>query len=210
MSDNAGVYWTDPAGVYKQPEVFNPPAFQNANNARHAIWHFGRMLELLVYTSDNADWRADNADLVDDGRYERGAPLVVSVRGVWQPNTQKRGRGMIDAVEGSRSEGNFVLHLDSHDPVNIAAAAAHPTVFPNGIRLVDADDRGTDGIYNFPMAIQFRGNRYKIKQPMAFFEGGDEELHNEGAIYRADCQLWHDRYHEREARGDAPVWGPGA
>jgi hypothetical protein len=188
--------------------VHNPPSGQNANNARHAIWHFGRTLTLEVFTSLNHKWRASDADLIDDGRHERGAPLVVQINAVWQPNTQKRGRGVVEEVSGGRSETSFIIHLDSHDPVNIAAAALHPTVFPNGIRLVDFDEVGTDGLFNFPMAIVYRGSRYKVKQPIALWEGGDEELHTDGAIYRAECQLWRDEHHERDARGQGPAWGP--
>lgn len=211
MTEIAGQYWADTPAVYKQPFVHQPPAFQNANNARHAIWHFGRMLDLLVYVNANHAWRASDTDLVDDGRHERGETLVVSIRGVWQPNTQKRGRGVLDAVEGSRSENNFIVHVDSHDPVNIAAVANTPgaaAVFPNGLRLFDFDDFGIEAGINFPMAIRFRGTKWKIKQPIPLFEGGDEELHTEGAIYRAECQVWNDRHHERDGRGSAPVWGP--
>lgn len=211
MTELRGLYWEDRVGTYQQPTVVNPPAFQNANNARHAIWHLGRMLTLHVYTSDQHVWRVGDTSVEDDGRHDRGTPLVLQVRGTFQPNTQKRGRGWMDVVESGRSETNCIVHLDSHDPVNLAAIAGTPgaaAVFPNGLRLVDPDDRGTDGIVNFPMAIVYRGNRWKIKQPIALYEGGDEELHLEGAIYRAECQLWHDRYHEQDAVNNNPVWGP--
>lgn len=209
MTDPRGKYWSDVPGTYIQPLVNNPPALQNANNARHAIWHLGRMLTLLVFPSSTHVWRAGDADAIDDGRHDRGAPIEFQVRATWQPNTQKRGRGVVDGVEAMRTESNFIVHLDSHDPVNLLAAATHPEIFPNGVRLVDPDDFGTDGIINFPMAILYRGNRYKVKQPIALYEGGDEELDTEGAIYRAECQLWHDRFHERDASVPAePFWGP--
>lgn len=210
MTDPAGIYWQDSPGTYKQPLVHNPPGMQNANNTRHAIWHLGRMVELLVFTSPNHVWRVGDDDPVDDGRHERGEPVIISIRAVWQPNTQKRGRGVMEDVSGGRSENNYIIHVDSHDPVNLAAIAPHADIFPNGLRLVDFDEYGTDGLINFPMAVRYRGTKWKIKQPISLFEGGDEELHTEGAIYRAECQLWHDRHHEREARGSAPVWGPRA
>lgn len=201
----------DTPGTYRQPTVHQPRPFQNANNARYAIWHLGRMVNLLVYPASNHKWQADNTDPIDDGRHERGEPVVVSVRAVWQPNSQKRGRGVLDRVEASRSETNFVVHIDSHDPVNLANIAAHPIasgLFPNGLRLYDFDDFDPESQFNFPSAIEYRGVRYKIKQPLSLWEGGDEDEHADGAIYRAECQLWIDRHHEREARGTAPVWGP--
>ena len=212
MTDPNGIYYAQAPGTYIQPQVLDTPPFQNANNARLAVHHLGRMLELLVFPTANHKWRVGDDSLEDDGRHERGDPLVLQIRGVWQPNTMKRGRGVIDAVEAARSETNFVVHIDSHDPVNLAAieAAGAAASFPNGLRLADFDDRGTDGLVNFPMAIVYRGNRWKIKQPIALYEAGDEDLHLEGAVYRAECQLWHDRFHERDARTGAnvPVWGP--
>lgn len=211
MTTAAGKYWTPESQAYRQARVVQPPSLQNGNNARHAIWHFGRTLTLHVYPGTQHKWRASDGDAVDDGRHERGDPFVVQIRGVWQPNTQKRGRGVIDAVEASRTENNFILHVDSHDPVNIKAIEETPgasSIFPTGLRLCDFDDPSAAAGVNFPMAIVFRGAAWKIKQPIALWQGGDEELSEEGAIYRAECQLWSDNHHERDARGASPVWGP--
>jgi hypothetical protein len=161
-----------------------------------------------VYVPDQHVWRASDESILDDGRHERGIPLVLQVRGTFQPNTQKRGRGVMEDVSGGRSEDNYILHIDSHDPVNLKATCRHRLLFPNGLRLADFDDLHEATGVNFPMAVRFRGNTYKIKQPISLWAGGDEEMGVDGAIYRADCQLWRDRHQERDGRGSAPVWGP--
>lgn len=195
------------AEAYVQPAVVQPPAFSNASNAKEAIWHLGRMLELLVFPAGNHKWRASDADPIDDGRHERGEPVVVPFRGMWQPNTQKRGRGVVDTVEAGRTEQNFIVHLDSHDPVTLAAIEASPEInalFPDGLHLHDFDAPGHE---NFPMAVRFRGLLYKVKQPLAFFEAG-ESTNPQNAMYRAECQLWEDVQHERNAVANPRVWGP--
>ena len=168
------------------------------------------MLELLVFTSANHKWRSTDADTTDDGRHERGAPVVFNVRGTFQPNTQKRGRGVMEDVAGGVSETNYITHMDSHDPINLIAANTRPDIFPTGLRLFDFDDYGLEAGVNFPMAVRYRGNTYKILQPIAMFGGGDHTITPHGAIYRAECKIWRDTHQERDARGGAPVWGPSS
>ena len=211
MTDKATSIDTWKRGAYVQPRVINPPSLQNASEARKGIWHFGRELELLVFTPQNHAWRAGDASVVDDGRHERGIPLSLKIRGTWQPNTQKRGRGVIDAPGGGRTENNFIIHVDSHDPFNLDSIQATPgagLIFPNGLRLFDFDGFGLEEGINFPMAIVFRGTKWKIKQPIPLWAGGDEDSSFQGAIYRAETQSWVDRHGERDGRGPSPSWGP--
>lgn len=195
--------------TYQNPTVINPPQFDNPGGAHMAVLHFGRMLELLVFTAANHKWRSTDADPIDDGRHERGAPVVFNIRGVFQPNTQKRGRGVMEDVTGGLSETNYIVHVYSHDPINLTAVQARPDVFPTGLRLFDFDDYGLEAGVNFPMAIRFRGNTYKITQPIALFAGGETQ-DNDSAIYRAECKIWRDANQERDARGGTPVWGPSS
>lgn len=193
--------------IYRQPIVINPPQFENPGGAHMAVQHFGRMLELLVFTAANHKWRSTDADPIDDGRHERGEPAVFNIRGTFQPNTQKRGRGVMEDVTGGQSETNYIVHVDSNDPINLRAVRARLDIFPSGLRLFDFDDYGLEAGVNFPMAIRFRGNTYKIMQPIALFAGGEVQ-EGDAAIYRAECKIWRDAHQERDARGAAPVWGP--
>lgn len=196
--------------VYQQADIIEPAGSQTAGNARHAIRHLGRMLVLAVYPAADAVWQVGDADATDDGRHYRGDPVMLDIRGVFQPNTQKRGRGVVDDVEGARSEVSFILHVDSHDPVNIEATSARPDIFPNGLRLYDVDAEGEDGGSNYPMILHFRGDKFKLRQPIALYSGGDPLLDTDGAIYRAECSLWRDKHHERPATPteNVPAWGP--
>lgn len=194
--------------VIATPNVILPGGLENASHARGAVQHFARKLELWVYPTENSVWRASNDSPVDDGRHDRGEPVKFDIYGTWQPNTLKRARGLIEGPEASETESVFIVHLDSHDPRNLEAVAARDDIFPNGLRLVDPDDRGTDGIVNHPMAIMFRGNKYKVQKPLALYAGGVADQDVQGAIYRAECSLWEDRYQEREARSNGREWGP--
>lgn len=195
-------------GTFITPRIISPEPFGNASTARHAIWHFGRMIDLLVFLPENHVWRSTDGDSIDDGRHARGEPAVLSIRATLQPNTQKRARGVLEDVSGSRAEVNYIVHLDSHDPVNLKAARKYPVLFPDGIRLADFDEPAEPTGVNFPMAVRFRNIAYKIKQPIALWAGGGDTPERSGAIYRAECQLWRDRFQERDARGADPAWGP--
>lgn len=208
MTQVSGPYWNERPGVYRQPPVIKPPTGQNANNARHAIWHFGSQLVMEVYPTGGR-YRVGDSDLIDDGRHDRGAMRLVTVRGVIQPNKA----GSIDLVqdyEGERSEGSLVLHLDSHEPFNIAAAQGDVDIFPNGIRLIGPDMLAPDDRFNHVAVFQFRGRRWKVLSVAELFKAGDEDLQTDGAIYRAELGLFADRSHERSADPSlqAPEWGP--
>lgn len=211
MTNPAGQYWIDGVNVYLQPQVINPPNGQNANNARHAVWHLGRALTIEVYPSGDGQYRAGDLDPVDDGRFDRGAARLVTVYGVIAPESG----GSIavqQAFEGERTEGSMMLTLDSHQPENIAAAQANADIFPDGIRIIGSDMVGTDDRHNFATVIRFRGRRWKVLTVAEHWEGGDEELHTEGALYRCTLGLLRDQSHERDAVPGmvetAPVWGP--
>lgn len=212
MTDKKGIYWKRQQGTYLQPDVIESPAMQNANNARHAIWALGRMVEMEVYPSAQG-WRASDEDPVDDGRHDRGEPTVVKVRAVIQPRSgdQNGSSELFDLPEGQYTHGEVVIHLDSHDPINLCAADDHPELFPNGVRVLGPDTEGTDGQKNFATVFRFRNRRWKVTRMLELFEGGDEELSCEGATYRMLAEEFKDRSHERNATPEtaaAPYWGP--
>lgn len=201
-------YWQDSAGVYRQPTVINPNAGANANNARQAIWHLGRELVLECFEAEGG-YRVGDDDPIDDGRYDRGAARMVTVRGVIQPKRE----GSIQVkqeFEGERSEGQMILHLDSHEPFNIAAAEANDDIFPDGIRLVGPDMEAADGARHHVTIVQFGGRRWKVLAIAELSEGGDAELHPAGIVYRAELGLFVDASQERRAVPElrVPDWGP--
>lgn len=209
MTDPKGIYWSQKPGTYLQPTVIDTPAGQNANNARMAIWHLGRELDLEIYPTSEG-WRVGDTDPVDDGRHDRGAPRIVRVRGAIQPLSSGGSSGLQQNREGERTEGQVVVHIDSHEPFNILAAQANSDIFPNGIRIIGPDMELADDRFNFTTVIRFRSRRWKVLECMELFEGGDEELAFEGAIYRTVCGLMNDRNHERDAKPAdfTPEWGP--
>lgn len=202
MSDANDVYWRRTQGKYQQPVVEEPPGNQNPNNARQAIWHLSRSIDMEVYAPEQLGlgWRASDADPVDDGRHDKGAPVLVTVKAVVQPELRRSGTNTVTgSVEGERSEGRLIVHLDSHQEENALAASAFPDLFPNGIRILGSDTEGTDERQGFATVFRFRNRRWKAVRVEEHFEGGDEDLQTEGAIYRAYCELLRDRSHEREA-----------
>ena len=219
MTDTHGSYWTRTAGSYQQPSVIEPPSGQNANNSRHAIWHLARKLTALVYPTENAVWRASNGNAIDDGRFERGQPIEVEFYGTLQPDNDDRGSHTItDAQEGEFHEGSMILHVDSHQPENLLAAASAnavvPDLFPDGFRILGSDHGPTDGRTNFATVVKYRNELWKVKHIMTLYEGGDEQDSPDGAIYRAECKLFRDDTHERNATpavaaaNDQDGWGP--
>lgn len=212
MTDLKGIYWKRSKGVYLQPDVCEPPIDQNANNARHAIWHMGREIEMEVYPTLQG-WRASDGDPIDDGRHDRGAPLIIPVRASIQPygGEGRDSSKLMQMPEGQWTEGQVVVHLDSHEPFNIETAAQYSEVLPDGVRVIGPDTEAPDDRVNFPTVFRFRGRRWKAISVAEFFEGGDEELAFEGAIYRAICSEFKDRSHERNATPETAgegFWGP--
>ena len=214
MTDPNGIYWKRQNGVYLQPPVCEPPLNQNPNNARHAVWHMSRKIIMEVHpTRPIHGWRAANADPVDDGRADRGEVTLVEIRAVVQPyqSGDRHSSRLIREPAGEYTEGDCVFHIDSHQEENIAAAALHPTLFPNGIRILGPETEGTDERGNFSTVFRFRNRRWRVLNVAELFEGGDEDLHTEGAIYRGVCGEFQDRNHERDASLDVqpePYFGP--
>jgi hypothetical protein len=210
VTDPVGVFWTKKPGTYLQPRVINPPDAQNAENARFAIHHIGRKFEIEVYPTAQG-WRAGNADLTDDGRHDPGVPRIVTVFGAIQPQSSGGAHSVQQNFEGERTEASIVVHLDSHQEFNIAAAKANADIFPDGIRIIGPDDdSAADDRFNHAMIIRWRGRRWKVLETLDLFEAGQEELHPAQAIYRAVCGLYQNRSHERNAtpQNFDPEWGP--
>lgn len=213
MTDKNPDYWDQPSGVYLQPPVCNPPMNQNPNNARHAIWHLGRPIITEFYPSANHTWGAN-----EDGRHDRGEPTLVTVYGTIQPlssegATANAARGLQRPAEAERNEGRMIVHVDSMQPENLEAALAFPSLFPDGqLRILGPDDPAY--AQNFVPVFRYARRRYKVINVMEQFEGGDEEVAPDGAIYRCTCGLFEDVQHERQAgaaeaaQHDPSGWGP--
>ena len=199
MSDVSGTYWQRQAGVYRQPLVVEPPQDQNANNARAAIWHLGRSFDLEVYPSAEG-WR------LTDGRHDMADMRLVTVRGVIQPDGSSN--ELVRGAEGEHGEGRIIVHLDSHEPFNVEAAAINVDVFPDGVRLTGPDSDGE--MRGHAMIVRWAGRRWKVLSVAEHWEGADEEVTATGAVYRAVCGLFRQRSHERDAKPGmtTPEWGP--
>lgn len=218
MTDVNGIYWQRRGGDYIQPQVCEPPINQNANNARHAVWHLSRLIEVEIYpTRPIHGWRAANTDPVDDGRADRGEPIVFKLWGVIQPyrSGDRHSSELVRDAWGEHTEGDVVVHVDSHQQENLDIIAADPALvalFPNGLRILGPDTEGPvdDDRRNFSTVFRFRNRRWRVCNVAELFEAGDENLHDEGAVYRAVCKEFQDRNHERDAKsGDhAPFFGP--
>lgn len=210
MTEPAGVFWTQPAGVYQQPKVVNPPMGNNADNARMSIWHLGRPVEVEIYPSLEG-WRSGNNDLIDDGRHDSGEPIVITIWAVVQPESSGGAHTVQQNREGERTEARIVLHTDSHMDFNLSAIEPYPELFPNGFRINGPDDdSAVDDRFNHSMIIRWRGRRFKCLEILDLYEGGDEATSDNGAIYRAVCGLYQHHSHERDAKPEdfVPEWGP--
>ncbi len=214
MSDNKGLYWQQQSGVYTQPQVINPPMGQNANNARHAVWHLGNELEVELYPA--SAWRAGDGDEVDDLRHTKGPATVLTIWGTAQPYHGDGGSSDREGDAGGESvEGMIVVHIDSHQPENIAVAADNEELFPSGgIRLTDDEDKTAGKGYAHAALIRWQGRRWKVMQVIELFEAGDEENGN-GAVYRCLCARFTDKSQEltatpavAESVGESNFWGP--
>lgn len=199
MTNNNPNYWSTPGDMYVQLHVLNPPGGQNANNARMAIWHLGRPVSLEVFPEGH--WNVTDADVEDDGRYDRGASEIVVVYGHIQPLTYNNRDGSQDLGTrrgGEYVEGEIVLHLDSHQPENIEAAAAS-TFFDDHI-YVSPGENVENGHKNFAMLLHWGGRRWKPKTVQQHMEGSDEEVSGtNGAVWRVVLREFTDVTQERKA-----------
>ena len=185
-------YWIN--GNYAQPLVANPPKAQRANNARHAVWHFSEPVVVEIYPAGS--WR------VDDGRFDRGAVVTTIMHMVVQPIGISDNEPLMpdnERREGERQEEMIICHLDSHQPENIQLAQANNSIFLNGFFLSSVGEIGTYDKAGFGMIVQWRGRRWRIANVMIMDKGGDEEVSEQSALYRANCTLFTDVQQEMRA-----------
>lgn len=198
MTDNSGNFWGKRQGTHMQLPVNNPPNGQNANNARMAVWHLGRPFTLEVFPEGG--WQVGDIDDKDDGRYDRGDSFEITVYGHIQPLTYNNRDGSQDLGTrrgGEYVEGEIVVHLDSHQPENLEAAAAS-TFFDDYVYLSPSESM--EGHRNFSMLVHWRGRRWKMRTVQEHAEASDEEVSGlSGAVYRAVCQEFTDVNQEKLA-----------
>ena len=197
MTANNPAYWR--SGNYAQPIVANPPNGQRANNARHAVWHFSRPVTVEVYQAGH--WRAE------DGRYDRGAAQLVTMHVVAQPMSD-HSQIREQLPEGESEESRIVVHLDSHQPENLTAAASNADLFPSGVFLSGVGQSAFYDTRGFGMIVVWRGQRWRVESVMVLDYGGDEEVAANSAIYRAVCTLHTDVQQEMRAVKSQEVIAP--
>ena len=197
MTANNPSYWRN--GNYAQPIVANPPNGQRVNNARHAVWHFSRPIIVEVYEAGS--WRAS------DGRYDRGKERLVTMHAVVQPQSD-HSQLREQLPEGESEESRIVVHLDSHQPENIAIAASNADLFPSGVFLSGVGQSAFYDARGFGMIVQWRGQRWRVQSVMVLDYGGDEEVAANSAIYRAVCTLFTDIQQEMRAVNAQEVIAP--
>jgi hypothetical protein len=182
------------AGNYLQPEVIEPPLASSPHNARLAVGHLSRLLELEIYPSQ-VGWRQQ------DGRHDRGEPVVIEVYAVTYP----AGAGdqpTVTAPEGGYNRGDRVFILDGWQDENLPVALANPDIFPDGhLFLSGSDDQGNNTTVNHEMIFRFGGDKYKIYDVKQWDGAREAFQHDTGGVYEATARLWRDQDQEL----DAPV-----
>jgi hypothetical protein len=178
MTANNPNYWFN--GSYAQPLVANPPNGQQANNSRMATWHFSKLIPIEIY-KDGA-WRKN------DGRYDRGVAQVVTIYATCQP----LGETLRNESEGESNEMKLLVHVDSHQPENIAIASAFPALFPNGVFLAGVEEGAFLDTRGFGMIVQWMGKRWRVETVKPLLYAGDEEVSIRNCVYRAECSLFTD------------------
>lgn len=197
MSNNHPNYWTN--GRYAQPIVVNPPKGQRVNNARHALWHFSRLIQVEVYPQ--GAWRKE------DGRFDRGQATLIPMWATVQPVA---GRNVLKSSlsEGESFEAEVIVHIDSHQPENIQIAQGFPQLFPDGLFLAGVGKSFMFESRGFGMLVQWRGLRWRVNDVDMFEYGGDEEVSISNAVYRGRCTLFTDIQQEMNADVSTEVIAP--
>lgn len=175
-------------GCYIRPCVIGGSKGLQASGARLAIHRFSTEHEVEIFGPGH--WRTE----CEDGRYERGKPVVVRFCGVIQPD---KGETVISEKEGERVEERLCLHVDPIQPENVALAAQHPELFPDGQLLLSASDSECGGRTGDSDVIRYNGCRWRIVRAERNDRGGSDGI---GGVHCFTLGLYRDRDGELDAQ----------
>lgn len=194
MSNNP--YWTQCQQAYIQQCIIAPTK-QAPDNARMAIWTFSKPLVLEAY--HDGQWQTP----CKDGRYFKGKPTLVPFCGTVQP-VGANDFQVQQLKEGVDIEGAHCLHIDPHQPENIASAQNFPELFPDGCILITGPDDECQGRRKKGHAdvVRFNGCRWKVLDGCRIAHGGRECDGPNAGPHRFILGLYRDRDGELNATPD--------